>query len=124
MSGFFSSYVQLPDITISNAGTKSGIVNGIPTYHDAAALFIQSPSTLPETVTIYAHPSGSITDPADALWMPLESYDSGALATVSAPTVAKGRVYSNLVSVGSFMLVSGSAVAADRVFKFGKYYTA
>lgn len=123
MPGFISNYIRLPDIVIPAGQTYSQIINSANIYSDAAALYIQSPATLPETVKIYVHASPAVNSTSDANWVPLESYLSGALADVTVPSAGKGRVYSELVACGSFMLVASTAVAATRTFLYGKYYT-
>lgn len=123
MSGFFSSYARIPDATILN-GTTKVIIDGVKSFHDAVAVGIWSPATLPETVTIYGHADSGVTNTADAGWMPIQSYKTGALANLVVPAAGTMQTYGEFLPCASIMLVSGINVAADRTFKLTKIYTA
>lgn len=100
--------VNLPDLTISNAGTTS---NAIGSIDDAEAIVIYAPATLTGTVTVQVEPTETGT-----AWVDLTSGGSDV-------TIAAGN--SVTITEGGFRqlrLSSSAAEGAARVFSVTKQF--
>lgn len=100
------------DLVIASGQTSSRVVTSALETADSSQINIQSPGTLPDTVTIQVSHDNST-------WATL--YDG--TADVGVPPAGKGSVYDN-ISFPYWKLVAGSAVAANRTFKLSKLYNA
>jgi hypothetical protein len=106
-------------VTISSGQTNSAVINS-SSYHDAAAIMLLGPGTLPENVKIQVNPSqDAINSSSD--WCDLVDYAGNV---ITAPGQSQAKWYPELPTAPSFRLVSTSgAVAADRTFFAAKIFT-
>ena len=95
-------------LTIPAGQTTSNVARAWETYGNSAGLIIQSPATLPETVTI------QVSNDNGASWGAFQ--DGSPLADVTTPAAGKAAVYDRLAIAQQFRLVAGAAAGGNRVF--------
>lgn len=113
-----ASFTGAFPVEILTGQTQSAPVSA-SAFHDAAAVGIISPATLPETVRIQVHynPDALSGDPA---WVDL--VDSGG-TNIETGAAGKAKWYTELPSFGAFRLVAAVAVGGNRSFWVTKTFT-